>query len=119
MDPIGMALENFDPTGVWRVRDEGIDINTAGTMYDGSKLDGPVSVRQAVLSHSDAFMTNFTQNLLAYGVGHVLDYRDMPTVRGIMRDAAKDNNRFSSFVLDIVKSPLFQMSKNNNTTVQQ
>jgi len=119
MDPIGLALENFDPTGLWRTRDGGIDINSTGTMFDGSKLDGPVSVRQAVLGHSDAFVGNFTQNLLAYGVGHVLDYRDMPAVRAIMRDAAKENNHFSSFVLGIVRSPLFQMSKNTNTTVVQ
>jgi len=118
MDPIGLALENFDPTGLWRARDGGIDINPTGTMFDGSKLDGPVSVRQAVLNHSDAFVGNFTQNLLAYGVGHVLDYRDMPAVRAIMREAAKENNHFSSFVLGIVRSPLFQMSKNTNTTVQ-
>jgi len=119
MDPIGMALENFDPIGLWRSKDGGVDINASGTMYDGAKLDGPVSVRQAVMNHSEAFVGNFTQNLLAYGVGHVLDYRDLPAVRAIMRDAAKDNNHFSAFVLGVVKSPLFQMSKNNNTTVVQ
>jgi hypothetical protein len=118
MDPIGLALENFDPVGLWRTRDGGSLIDPSGIMYDGAKLDGPVSVRQAVLNHSDAFIGNFTQNLLAYGVGHVLDYHDMPAVRAIARNAAKDNNRFSSFVIDIVKNPLFQMSKNNNTTVQ-
>jgi hypothetical protein len=119
MDPIGLALENFDPVGLWRTRDAGTMIDPSGTMYDGSKLDGPVSVRQAVLNHSDAFLANFTQNLLAYGVGHVLDYHDMPAVRSIERSAAKDSNRFSAFIIDIVKSPLFQMSRNNNTTVLQ
>jgi hypothetical protein len=118
MDPIGLALENFDPVGQWRTRDGWLPINPEGTMYDGSRVDGPISVRQAVLRHSEAFITNFTQNLLAYGVGHVLDYHDMPAVRSIAHQAAKDNNRFSSFILGIVRSPLFQMSKNNNTTVQ-
>jgi hypothetical protein len=118
MDPIGMALENYDPVGLWRTRDGGFTIDPTGKMYEGSKLDGPVSVRQAVVSHSDAFLGNFAQNLLAYGVGRVLDYRDMPMVRTIARDAAKSNNRFSAFVIGIVKSPLFQMSKNNNATVQ-
>jgi hypothetical protein len=115
MDPIGLALENFDPIGMWRTRDGGVTIDPSGTMYDGSKLDGPVSVRQAVVNHSDAFIGSFTQNLLAYGVGHLLDYHDMPAVRSIQHSAAKDNYRFSSFVIDIVKSPLFQMSKSSGT----
>ncbi len=119
MDPIGMALENFDAVGLWRTKDGGFPIDPKGTMYEGSRLDGPASVRQAVVNHSDAFITNFTQNLLAYGVGRVLDYHDMPMVRSIARDAAKNNNHFSAFIMGIVKSPLFQMSKNNNTTVQQ
>jgi mono/diheme cytochrome c family protein len=119
MDPIGLALENFDAVGLWRTRDGGFVIDPAGKMYDGSKLDGPVSVRQAVVNRSDAFLGSFTQNLLAYGVGRVLDYRDMPTVRSITREAARNNNRFSAFVMGVVKSPLFTMSRNNNTTVQQ
>ena len=119
MDPIGMALENFDAVGLWRTRDGGFVIDPSGKMYDGSKLDGPVSVRQAVVNRSDAFLGSFTQNLLAYGVGRVLDYRDMPTVRSIAREAARSNNRFSAFVMGVVKSPLFTMSRNNNATVQQ
>jgi hypothetical protein len=119
MDPIGMALENYDAVGLWRSRDGGFSIDPSGTMYDGAKLDGPVSVRNAVLARSDAFIGSFAQNLVAYGVGRVLDYRDMPAVRSIAREAAKNNNRFSAFVLGIVKSPLFQMSKNNNATVQE
>jgi hypothetical protein len=119
MDPIGLSLENFDAVGLWRTKDGGLTIDPAGKMYDGSKLDGPASVRQAVMSHSDAFIANFTQNLLAYGVGRVLDYHDMPTVRSIARDAAKSNGRFSAFVIGVVKSPMFEMSRNNNTTVVQ
>ncbi len=118
MDPIGMALENFDAVGLWRTRDGGFPIDPGGTMYEGSKLDGPASVREAVLNHSDAFLSSFTQNLLAYGVGRVIDYHDMPMVRSIAREAAKSNNRFSAFVVGVVKSPLFEMSRNNNATVQ-
>ena len=84
-------------------------------MYDGSKLDGPASVRQAVLNRSQVFVGNLTENLLAYGLGRVLDDHDMPTVRSITREAARNNNRFSSFILGIVKSPLFQMSINAET----
>jgi hypothetical protein len=118
MDPIGMALENYDAVGLWRTRDQGFVIDPSGKMYEGSPLSGPVSVRQAVMSHSEAYIVNFAQNLLAYGVGRVLDHRDMPEVRLIAREAAKSNNRFSAFVMGIVKSPLFQMSKNNNVSVQ-
>ena len=118
MDPIGLALENFDGIGLWRDNDEGSRIDATGTMYDGSELDGPTSVRQAVLNRSDAFLGSFTESLLAYGVGRVLDYRDMPTVRSIAREAAKNNNRFSSFILGIVESPAFQMRKVHTTSVQ-
>ncbi len=111
MDPIGLALENFDAVGVWRVNDLGFRIDPAGKMYDGAKIDGPASLRQAIVNHSDAFISTFTQRLLAYGLGRVIDYRDMPFVRAVTRDAAKNDNRFSAFVLGIVKSPAFQMRR--------
>ena len=81
MDPIGFSLENFDAVGAWRTKDSGFPIDASGKMFDGTKLDGPVSLRQAILSHSDAFLGTFTENLLAYGLGRVVDYRDMPAVR--------------------------------------
>jgi hypothetical protein len=111
MDPIGFSLENFDPVGNWRVNDNGFKIDPSGTMFDGTKLDGPISLHQAVLNHSTAFLTNFTGNLLAYGLGRVIDYRDMPFVRSIARDAARNGNRSSSFILGIVKSTPFQMRR--------
>jgi hypothetical protein len=116
MDPIGMALENFDPVGLWRTRDGGSPIDPSGQMYDGTPLNGPASVREAVLNHSEAFERNFTEQLLAYGLGRLVDYQDMPVVRSIAAEAAKKNNRFSTIVLGIVKSPSFQMSRNNETT---
>ena len=111
MDPIGFALENFDAVGVWRTVDSGMPIDTTGQMFDGAKLDGPVSVRQAILKHSDSFIGTFTENLLAYGMGRVLEYYDMPAVRAIDRAAALRNNRFSAFVLGVVKSRQFQMRR--------
>jgi hypothetical protein len=111
MDPIGFALENFDALGVWRTKDSGFPIDTTGEMFDGQKLDGPASLRQALLNHQDSFIGTFTQNLLAYGVGRVPDYWDMPVVRSIEREAARNGNRFSSFVIGIVKSPAFQMRR--------
>jgi hypothetical protein len=116
MDPIGLALENFDATGVWRNNDSGSRIDPSGTMFDGTELNGPISVRQAVLNRSEAFIGAFTENLLAYGLGRVLDYRDMPTVRSIQRAAATTDNRFSSFILATVKSPAFQMTRNQEAS---
>jgi hypothetical protein len=111
MDPIGLALENFDGIGSWRAKDGGLPVDASGRMFDGAKLDGPVSLRKAVLNHSDAFIGTFTQNLLAYALGRVVDYRDMPMVRSIEQEAARNDDRFSSFVLGIVKSMPFQMRR--------
>jgi hypothetical protein len=113
MDPIGLALENFDAVGLWRTKDTGQTIDPSGVMFDGMKLDGPASVRQALVNHSDVFIGTFTENLLSYGMGRVLDYRDMPAVRSIAREAAKNDYRFSAFILAITKSKSFQMTKNH------
>ncbi len=111
MDPIGLALENFDAVGVWRTNDSGFPIDPSGRMFDGMDLDGPAGVRQALLDRTDSFLRGFTESLLAYGLGRVTDHRDMPTVRAIMSEAAGNVNRSSSFVLGIVKSAPFQMSR--------
>ncbi len=111
MDPIGFALENFNAVGTWRTNDFGFKIDPSGKLFDGTKLDGPVSLRNAILNHSDAFIGTFTESLLAYGLGRVIDYRDMPFVRGVEKEAAKADNKFSAFVLGIVKSPPFQMRR--------
>ena len=111
MDPIGFSLENFDAIGAWRTKDNGQPINAKGQMFDGSKLDGPVSLRTAILNYSDAFLGTFTENLLAYGLGRVIDYTDMPSVRAIEKEAARDNDRFSAFILAIAKSAPFQLRR--------
>jgi hypothetical protein len=111
MDPIGFSLENFDAVGAWRINDSGFPVDATGRMFDGAKLDGPVSLHQAMLNHSDAFLGTFAENLLSYGLGRVIDYRDMPFVRGVQREASHSNNRFSSFILGVVKSPPFQMRR--------
>lgn len=114
MDPIGFALENFDPVGSWRTNDSSFLIDPSGTMFDGTKLAGPISLRQAILKHKSAFLSTFTENLLAYGLGRVIDYRDMPFVRGIERDAERNSNHMSSFILGIVKSTPFQMRRSDD-----
>jgi Protein of unknown function (DUF1588)/Protein of unknown function (DUF1585)/Protein of unknown function (DUF1592) len=115
MDPIGFSLENFDVLGVWRTNDSGFHINPAGTMFDGQKLNGPATLRQAILNHSDLFMETFAGNLLAYGMGRVLEPTDMPVVRSLVKEAGRSNNRFSAVVLAIVKSTPFQMRKAEET----
>ncbi len=119
MDPIGFSLENFDALGVWRTNDSGFKINPEGQMFDGAKLNGPASLRQAVLNHSDSFIGTFTENLLAYGVGRVPEYWDMPVVRSIERDAARNGNKFSSFVLGIVKKPGLPDAKSGRRRTQR
>ena len=119
MDPIGLALENFDAVGVWRTNDSGFRIDPSGTMFDGMGLDGPAGVRQALLDRTQSYLRGFTESLLAYGLGRVTDHRDMPTVRAIMREAMDNDNRSSSFVLGIVESEPFQMSRLPDATARQ
>jgi hypothetical protein len=111
MDPIGLALENFNAIGVWRSTDAGAPIDPAGELFDGTPLDGPVSLRKAILERTDSFVASFTESFLQYGLGRLLDYRDMPSVRQIERQAAASNYRFSSFVLGVVNSVPFQMRR--------
>ncbi len=111
MDPIGFSLENYDAVGVWRNKDSGFPVDASGQMFDGSKLNGPASVREAILNHSDSYLGTFSESLLSYGIGRVLETSDMPTVRSIMRNAARNQDRFSAFVMGVVKSPPFQMRK--------
>jgi hypothetical protein len=111
IDPIGFSLENFDAIGAWRNFDGGAELDTAGKLFDGTLLNSPSDLRKALLNHSDAFLGTFTDSLLAYGLGRVTDYNDMPEVRSIERKAARDNNRFDSFVMAIVTTPAFQMRR--------
>jgi len=109
MDPIGLALENFDGVGQWRTLDSGFRIDASGQLVDGTAIDGPASLRKALLDRPEAFVGAMTEKLLMYGVGRETKYYDMPVVRTIMRDAGRDRYRFSELVLGIVKSAPFQM----------
>jgi hypothetical protein len=109
MDPIGFSLENFDLIGHYRAKDGDAAIDVSGQLVDGTKLDGPASLRNALLARSDVFVRTLTEKLLAYGTGRALKYYDMPVVRSIARNAAADDNRFSSLIVGVVKSDPFQM----------
>jgi mono/diheme cytochrome c family protein len=109
MDPIGLALENFDAVGRWRTDDGGAKIDPTDTLYNGEKVDGPVALRQVILKHPEQFVRTMTENLMTYALGRGVEYYDMPIIRTILKEAARNNYRFSSVVLGIVKSGPFQM----------
>jgi len=110
IDPLGLALDNFDVVGAWRIKDNGVPVDSNGVLYDGTKMAGPADLRQALLAKSEPVIRNFTDNLMSYALGRRIEYFDQPTVRSIVRKASQNGNRFSSFVLGIVNSPAFQMS---------
>ena len=111
MDPIGFALENFDADGSWRAKHggaAGTTIDAAAELWDGYKVNGPSELRQAILRYSPAYLRMMTQKMMTYALGRGVEYYDMPLVRSIVRDAERNNNKFSAYVLAIVKSPAFQ-----------
>jgi len=114
MDPIGLSLENFDAIGAWRVRDGsnvsslGTPIDASGVLLDGTKVDGVVALRKALVRQPDVFVGTLTEKLLIYALGRGTNYYDMPALRSIVRESAKQNYRFSSLILGIVRSTPFQ-----------
>jgi mono/diheme cytochrome c family protein len=109
MDPIGLSLENFDHVGKWRTEDGKAAIDATAQLVDGTRLDGPLALRRALLERSDVFATVATEKLLTYAAGRAVRPEDMPAVRRIVRDSARVEHRFSALVLGIVKSTPFQM----------
>jgi hypothetical protein len=108
IDPLGLALDNFDVTGKWRIKDNGVAIDAAGVMYDGTKIDGPASLRDALLKHQDVFLQVFTENLMTYALGRRVEPYDMPAIRAIVRQATGADLRISSFIRGIITSDAFQ-----------
>ena len=109
MDPLGFALENFDAVGAWRTKDAGQPIDASGQIADGSRVDGVVTLRQALLKRPEVFVGTFAEKLLTYALGRGLDYYDRPAIRAIVREASRADNRFSALVIAMVKSTPFQM----------
>jgi hypothetical protein len=112
IDPAGLALENFDGIGAWRTRDggtRGTPVDASGQLVDGTRVNGVVELRQALLREPETFVTTMTEKLLTYALGRGLTAADMPAVRGVVREAARQDYRFSSVVLGIVGSVPFQM----------
>ena len=111
MDPLGFALENFDAVGAWRTGDEVAPMDAAGQLADGTRIDGVVSLRRALVSRPEIFVGTMTEKMLTYALGRDMEYFDAPAIRGIVRAAAADDYRWSSTILAIVKSTPFQMRR--------
>ncbi len=115
IDPLGLALENFDVTGAWRIKDNEVPVDVVGDLYDGTRMDGPAGLRAALLKHSDVFLTGFTESLMTYALGRRIEHTDMPTIRNIVRESGKSNNRMSAFVMGVVSSPAFKMGTTDSS----
>jgi hypothetical protein len=110
IDPVGFALENFNPVGQWRELDvDGKPLDTAGVLADGSKVNGPVALRNVILSRPDAFATTVTERVMTYALGRGVEPADMPVIRGIVKKAAVKNYAFGAIIMGIVESAPFQM----------
>jgi hypothetical protein len=111
MDPIGLALDNFDVTAKWRMRENGTELDTRGDFYDGTAVQTPSQLMTALLKRPEPLVRTFTENLLAYALGRRVEYFDQPSIRAITRTAQKDDYRMSSFILGVVKSDAFRMKR--------
>ncbi|HXV86995.1 MAG TPA: DUF1592 domain-containing protein, partial [Gemmatimonadales bacterium] len=111
MDPIGLALDNFDVTGRWRIKENGNPLDTRGQMYDGTAVQSPEDLRNALLKRPTPLIRTFTSNLMAYALGRRVEYPDMPAVRAIVRQAEANDYRMSAFIVGVVKSDQFRMKR--------
>ena len=109
IDPIGLALDHFDPTGKMRVRENRAPLDTRGQYYDGTVISTPGELSDVLLKRPEPLVRNFTERLLAYAIGRPVDYHDQPTIRTISRQAAESDYRMSSFILGVVQSDPFRM----------
>jgi hypothetical protein len=111
MDPIGLALDNFDATAEWRVRENGMPLDTAGDFYDGTKVSSLNELAAALLKRPTPLVRTFTENLMAYALGRRIEYYDMPAIRAIEKAAAANNYRMSSFIVGVIGTDAFRMKK--------
>ena len=110
MDPIGLALDNFGVSGKWRIRENGMPLDTRGTFYDTTPVSTPGELQQALLKRPEPLIRTFTANLMAYALGRRVEYYDQPRVRAIVREAEQQDYRISAFIRGVIESDAFQMS---------
>jgi hypothetical protein len=118
MDPIGLALDNFDVTAKWRTRENGMPLDTKGDYYDGTPVTTPAELTRALMKRPVPLVRTFTENLLAYALGRRVESFDQPAIRAIARAAAANDNHLSSFILGVIKSDAFQMKRAESLTSQ-
>jgi len=112
MDPIGLALDNFDVTGRWRVRENGMELDTRGEFYDGTQVATPKDVAEALLRRPIPLMRTLTENLMAYATARRMEYYDQPTIRAIVADAEDDGAyHMADLILGVVQSDAFRMKR--------
>ncbi len=109
-EPMGLAMENFDAVGQWRTTEVGSPIDSVGVITDGTRIDGIKGLRDLPMRKREMFAEVVIENLLTYAIGRGLDYNDMPLVRSLAHNAAKDDYRFSSLIMGVVQSPAFTMN---------
>jgi len=111
IDPVGFSLENYDAVGRWRSSEEGKPVDCSGGLPDGSRFSGIDGLEQGLLNRPEVFVSTLTEKLLIFALGRGIEYYDGPAIRKIMRDAQKDDYRFSSIIVGIAKSTPFTMRK--------
>jgi hypothetical protein len=115
IDPIGLALDNFDAVGKWRIRENMAPLDTRGQFYDGTAISTPPQLAAVLLKRPVPLVRNFTERLLAYAIGRPTEYYDQPTVRAISRSAEADGYRISALIRGVVSSDAFQMRRAQTT----
>jgi hypothetical protein len=118
MDPIGLALDNFDVTGRWRIRENGMPLDTQGELYDGTPVSSPMELQEALVKRPIPLIRTFTENLMTYALGRRVEYFDQPTIRAITQKAASDGYKMSTFILGVATSQAFQMQQATDVVEQ-
>jgi cytochrome c551/c552 len=118
MDPIGLALDNFDVTAKWRTRENGMPLDTKGDYYDGTPVTTPAELTRALMKRPVPLVRTFTENLLAYALGRRTEHFDQPTIRAIAKAAEANDYKLSSFILGVIKSDAFQLKRAEPVTSQ-
>lgn len=119
MDPIGLALDNFDVTGKRRMRENGMPLDTRGDFYDGTPVSTPPELIDALMTRPLPMIRNFTENLTAYALGRRVEYYDQPMIRSIVDAAEPGGYKLRSIVLGVVTSDAFRLKQASAATAVQ
>src|SRR5690606_3357968 len=118
-EPMGIAMENFNAVGAWRMTDNGLPIDPSGVITDGTRIDSLESLRQLTLDNGDLFVRSVIEKMLTYAVGRGMEVEDMPAVREIQRRAAGENYRFSALLMGVIESPVFTMNQKSDLAMRE